>query len=361
MLETDSHAKRQVLRRWVKISGVALLLAFLALLVSAGITSREVRAVESATAFRAQLFRYDLNLQSVLSLLTDAETGQRGYLLTGRDSYLAPYRNALLRVPPTLDSLEPAPLSDPRLIGHVRTIRQLANGKLAELAQTIRLRDAGDSNAALSLVRSDVGERSMEQVRREVSMAVALGQAAIDASDRQVVEATIRGQRLVGLTLGALLICGLFAALQMGSLWMAQGRYEVALSTSERLHRAIVEDQTELIAISSLMAAWSLSIPPMPSSSSFRPLSSRDGRSMIFSRRRSARSGSREWRGYSKATTVCCGCSGWRGAAGWGHAGFRGGTGRSAPPAVKSGFTLLAGISRSTRRRNSSCRIARIS
>lgn len=250
MLETDSHAKRQVLRRWVKISGVALLLAFLALLVSAGITSREVRAVESATAFRAQLFRYDLNLQSVLSLLTDAETGQRGYLLTGHDSYLIPYRNALLRVPPTLDSLEPAPLSDPRLSGHVRTIRQLANGKMAELAQTIRLRDAGDSNAALSLVRSDVGERSMEQTRREVAMAVALGQAAIDASDRQVVEATIRGQRLVGLTLGALLICGLFAALQMGSLWMAQGRYEVALSTSERLHRAIVEDQTELIAIS---------------------------------------------------------------------------------------------------------------
>jgi diguanylate cyclase (GGDEF)-like protein/PAS domain S-box-containing protein len=250
MAETDAHAKRRRLRRWVKISGVALLLAFVGLLISAVVSTREAHSVRLATAERGVLFRYDTKLRTILTLLIDAETGQRGYLLTGKDAYLAPYRNALLKVPTTLDSLEPAPLADRALIEHMRTIRRLSSAKLAELAETIRLRDAGKYSAALALVQSDVGEHSMSQIRREIADSISIGQAAIDADDARVVQATLWGQRLEGITLGALLFCGLFAAVQMGSLWVAQGRYEVALSASERLHRAIVEDQTELIAIS---------------------------------------------------------------------------------------------------------------
>src|SRR5580698_761688 len=250
MTETDGHAKRRRLRRWVKISGIALLLAFVGLLISAGVSTREAQTVRSMTALSAELFRYNTKLRAVLTLLTEAETGQRGYLLTGKESYLAPYRNALLKVPTTLNSLEPAPLADRALIQHLHTIQRLSSIKLTELAETIRLRDSGDHDAALSLVQSDVGERSMAQIRREVADSISIGQAAIDASDVRVVQATLRGQRLEGITLGALLFCGLFAAVQMGGLWMAQGRYEIALSASERLHRAIVEDQTELIAIS---------------------------------------------------------------------------------------------------------------
>jgi diguanylate cyclase (GGDEF)-like protein/PAS domain S-box-containing protein len=250
MTETDGHAKRRRLRRWVKISGIALLLAFVGLLISAGVSTREAQTVRSMTALSAELFRYNTKLRAVLTLLTEAETGQRGYLLTGKESYLAPYRNALLKVPTTLNSLEPAPLADRALIQHLHTIQRLSSIKLTELAETIRLRDSGDHDAALSLVQSDVGERSMAQIRREVADSISIGQAAIDASDVRVVQATLRGQRLEGITLGALLFCGLFAAVQMGGLWLAQGRYEIALGASERLHRAIVEDQTELIAIS---------------------------------------------------------------------------------------------------------------
>src|SRR5580692_6280254 len=144
MRQTDAHAKRRRLRRWVKISGVALLLAFVGLLISAGVSTREAQSVRSMTAHRGQVFRYNAKLRTVLTLLVDAETGQRGYLLTGKDSYLAPYRNALLKVPSTLASLEPAPLADPALIQHVRTVKRLSSSKLAELAETIRLRDSGD-------------------------------------------------------------------------------------------------------------------------------------------------------------------------------------------------------------------------
>jgi len=250
MTDTEAHAKRRRLRRWVKISGVALLLAFVGLLISAAVSTREAQTVRSVTAHRGQLFGYNAKLRTVLTLLIYAETGQRGYLLTGKDSYLAPYRNALLKVPSTLDSLEPAPLADRALMQHVRTLKGLSSSKLAELAETIRLRDSGDYTAALALVQSDVGTRTMDQIRREIADSISIGQAAIDAIDVQVVQASILGQRLEGITLGALLFCGLFAAVQMGGLWMAQGRYEIALGASERLHRAIVEDQTELIAIS---------------------------------------------------------------------------------------------------------------
>jgi diguanylate cyclase (GGDEF)-like protein/PAS domain S-box-containing protein len=248
-VNTPEHAKLRALRQWAKFSGVLLLCAFAGLMVSAAFSIRQSQSVRAVTAQRIALSRYISRLQVALELITDAETGQRGYLLTGKAFYLEPYRKAVAEEPRILGNLGAMPIADLALAEHIAKIRELDARKLSELAETVRLRDAGDQKTSLSLVQSDVGEHTMQQVRQDTAAALLIVGNARDAIDAALLRETQLGERLELSTLAALLLCGLFAALQMGSLWRAQERYELVLSESERRHRAIVEDQTELISI----------------------------------------------------------------------------------------------------------------
>lgn len=243
------QANRRALRKWVAISGVTLLLAFAGVVVSAVVSVRQARLVRAATAQRVEIDRHVSQLQTVLLSIDDAETGQRGYLLTGKRFYLAPYRHAVAFTPLALNDLRAEQINDPALAASVRKFRELVARKLSELAATIRLHDAGDNPEALSLIQSDVGERTMEQVRQAESDSLQILRRQRAGIDAQVIRRTALSQRLELVTLAALILCGLFAALQAGTLWLAHDRYERALGASERQHRAIVEDQTELISL----------------------------------------------------------------------------------------------------------------
>ena len=73
------------------------------------------------------------DLTRVLSLVQSAETGQRGYLLTGRDTYLAPHQMAVEQLPPMLDHLQHLVSDNPRHLQNLAQIRQLIGSKLTEL------------------------------------------------------------------------------------------------------------------------------------------------------------------------------------------------------------------------------------
>lgn len=110
-----------------------------------------------------------VSLDELLSQVQDAETGQRGYLLTGEEPYLAPYSTALKSIPAQLDEIGRMTSinsgQDERLV----VLRQHIDAKLAELAQTIDLRRAGQEAAALSLVRSDAGKLDMDAIRAQIA------------------------------------------------------------------------------------------------------------------------------------------------------------------------------------------------
>src|SRR5262249_46343301 len=101
----------------------------------------------------------------LLSTLKDAETGQRGYLLTGEEQYLEPYRNAVKLLPELLEQLKAATANQPDQNGLVRKIEPLVVNKLAELKQTIELRRSGKLEEALGIVNSDRGKRYMDELR----------------------------------------------------------------------------------------------------------------------------------------------------------------------------------------------------
>jgi signal transduction histidine kinase/DNA-binding response OmpR family regulator len=102
---------------------------------------------------------------ALLSALTDAETGQRGFLLTGEERYLAPYRQARADIPRLLNSLAILGRAHPDQGQRIKGLVQLVNDKLTELALTIELRRSKGLDAALAVVRTDRGRALMEQVR----------------------------------------------------------------------------------------------------------------------------------------------------------------------------------------------------
>ncbi|TDR44983.1 signal transduction histidine kinase [Tahibacter aquaticus] len=105
-------------------------------------------------------------LRQVVSTLKDAETGQRGYLLTGDANYLMPFTLARAGLASELDKLRrQLPADDLQNKGRVETLAQLAGEKLDELGETIALREAGNLESAMSLVRSDRGRITMDRLR----------------------------------------------------------------------------------------------------------------------------------------------------------------------------------------------------
>lgn len=99
--------------------------------------------------------------------LLDAETGQRGYLMTGSLAYLQPYNAAMEAIPRALtafrDSAKAAGIETKQCL----RIQQAADRKLQELSTTVSLYRHGQRKDAIDLLRSDLGNRLMAQLRND--------------------------------------------------------------------------------------------------------------------------------------------------------------------------------------------------
>ena len=137
-------------------------LAALAMFVISEVSYRE--ATDSLDSLgRRGAARVDINV--VLKLLLDAESGERGYLLTSRAEYLDPYREAKATIRSALDRIEARYAGNARTAGLARQLIAASEEKLGELAATIRLHDAGQRDAWRALVMSEMGREKMQQVR----------------------------------------------------------------------------------------------------------------------------------------------------------------------------------------------------
>ena len=103
-------------------------------------------------------------LEATLSHLKGAEAGQRGYLLTAADGYLAPYANAKAALSGELKNLRALVAGSSQQQRRFDTLEQLITAKMTEMAETVALRRGGDVEGALALVRSDVGRETMNRI-----------------------------------------------------------------------------------------------------------------------------------------------------------------------------------------------------
>ena len=98
------------------------------------------------------------------SLLQDAETGQRGYLLTKSEDYLGPYEDARTKLSASVAHLSTL-LTEPAERGEIDRLRQAIDAKLQELAETVYAMRQGREADALAVVRSGRGKASMDEAR----------------------------------------------------------------------------------------------------------------------------------------------------------------------------------------------------
>jgi methyl-accepting chemotaxis protein len=106
------------------------------------------------------------HIDSVLGLLKDAETGQRGYLITGEESFLAPYRTGSVDVAIVVKELKGLTADNPNQQKRIDSIEPLLAAKLAELKATIDLRARGSVDDTVKMVRGGEGKRLMDDIRR---------------------------------------------------------------------------------------------------------------------------------------------------------------------------------------------------
>lgn len=107
-------------------------------------------------------------LDNVLSTLKDAETGQRGYLLTGQESYLGPYNSAVKTIAQQIEDLRQLTVAEPEQQQQIIDLQPLVNRKLAELKQTIDLRKNKGVEAAVQVVSTNQGQVLMVQLRQKI-------------------------------------------------------------------------------------------------------------------------------------------------------------------------------------------------
>jgi signal transduction histidine kinase/DNA-binding response OmpR family regulator/CHASE3 domain sensor protein len=125
-------------------------------------------------------------LNEILSSAQDAETGQRGYLLTGSEKYLEPYRTALAVIPARLDRIKALTADNPSQQERLKELSGRLDDKLAELKATIDLRHAQGLDAAMNLVNSDRGKAAMDAVRAKLANMLDEEQALRDKRVQEV-------------------------------------------------------------------------------------------------------------------------------------------------------------------------------
>ncbi len=124
--------------------------------------------IEKSAEARKHTFTVINHANQLLSALKDAETGQRGYSLTGDEAFLEPYLAVRDSIGGDLEQLRQL-TSGSATHQYVETIAPLIDAKLAELAKVIELRRNHDSAGVLALVSSGQGKQFMDKIRAEVN------------------------------------------------------------------------------------------------------------------------------------------------------------------------------------------------
>lgn len=105
-------------------------------------------------------------LSELLSLLKDAETGQRGYLITGRDAYLEPYQSAVAQIPNTVKNLKQLTEDNPNQQRRIELLQPLIAKKITELRESIDTRKNTGFQAAAKTVETGQGKTYMDDIRK---------------------------------------------------------------------------------------------------------------------------------------------------------------------------------------------------
>lgn len=118
--------------------------------------------------------------------ILDAETGQRGYLLTGDTRYLEPYRRAVGEITANLDFLRQTFALQPELISEFDLLTRHVSRKMAEMDLSVRMRKEGNDDGWKFVLTTDVGKEEMEAIRNQSAKLSATSVRQMEQGQTQV-------------------------------------------------------------------------------------------------------------------------------------------------------------------------------
>ena len=160
---------RESIHRWlpkVREMAISLPMAVLAAIVLVGVNETGQMRSQEAVAQMAHSLETRKAINTLLQSMVDAETGQRGYLLTGNTTYLEPYDKALATVHSSVEGLRQQFGDAPEDMQVFNQLSRQIASKLAEMELSLRLRRQGNEDAWKFILHTDMGKEQMEAIRQ---------------------------------------------------------------------------------------------------------------------------------------------------------------------------------------------------
>jgi two-component sensor histidine kinase/CHASE3 domain sensor protein len=199
-------------------------------------------AILARSANELRLINLQLN-----NKIADAETGQRGYLLTSDPAYLAPYKEAVRDIPQLSRKLIDITAGNPARQALAVHAEELAQLKLGDIQKTVDLQNRGDAPAAIATVREDTGKKYFDELRGILSE---LSEQATADVDGRRQESMSQRRLLMGVTLAGLILSAILSVIaltrarrQIGEL---RERHRTLADLNEMLEHRVAERTAEL-------------------------------------------------------------------------------------------------------------------
>ena len=225
-------------REWFRVALIAGLVVLTGAIAFVGV--RGYLNVERLIALSEEVDRSRVRLGSVaeaVGRLRAAETGQRGYLLTGKPEYLAPYKVSREGIFAEIDELLRQYAGRDAELAALGRVRAATAEKFTEMVRTIELLDAGRRDDAVAVVRSDVGERLKLEILAQADEVSRREEARLADLRRQAAGYADHTPSVLLLLLGGslMVVVGLYDAVAREN--RQRRRVESVLRESERRFR----------------------------------------------------------------------------------------------------------------------------
>ena len=147
------------------LASILLIFALAVVTLNLWLAMRALDKLESSRAWVEHTWQVVVQIERIMSSAKDAETGNRGYLITGDPAYLAPYASAVEQLPKEIDTFKSLTIDNPGQRTRVGLMRAALDQRLGLLAQGIALRRSGQNNALQSLLSMGDGKEHMDRLR----------------------------------------------------------------------------------------------------------------------------------------------------------------------------------------------------
>jgi signal transduction histidine kinase len=236
--------------RWFPMPKMAISLALALLAACILIVINETGYDQSTGALDdiAEASRTRASLNRVLQHVLDAETGSRGYLLTGDPRYLEPYDTAVAGIGKQLDALRLiyTPTADEFTI--LAQLTRNVQRKLAEMDLSVRMRKQGNEDAWKFVLMTDVGKEHMDSIREETSKLINASSARMEVSQVKVRRSLLLSRiGIAAATMAGLLAFYLYLR-QTTALNQAGERQQLVLQQERDLLERQVRERTATLA-----------------------------------------------------------------------------------------------------------------